>query len=58
MRKNIGKLPHLMKREAEENIGAEQPHHAEKKIAPSGGNARSGGNTGKMTSMRQYAKKG
>ncbi len=58
MRKNIGKLPHMMKHEAEENQNAEIPHHSERKISPTNSAARNPATAGKLTSMRQYAKKG
>lgn len=58
MRRNIGKLPHLLKREAEENKDAEIPHHNERKISPTNSAARNPAIAGKLTSMRQYAKKG
>ncbi len=58
MRKNIGKLPHLIKRAEEENPSAELPHHGEKKVSPNNSALRNPSTAGKLTSMRQYAKKG
>ena len=60
MRKNIGKLPHMMKRAEEENQNAEVFHPGEKKVSPNNSIARNPAIVGKMTSMsmRQYSKKG
>lgn len=58
MRKNIGKLPHLMKRAEEEASNAELQHHGDKKISPNNSALRNPANAGKAASMRQYAKKG
>ena len=48
----------MMKHEAEENQNAEIPHHSERKISPTNSAARNPATAGKLTSMRQYAKKG
>ena len=60
MRKNIGKLPHLLKREGEEGQATEGLHTGEKNISSNNSLVRNPTITGKLMSMsmRQYTKKG
>ena len=60
MRKNIGKLPHLLKREGEEGQPAEGFHTGERNSSSNNSLVRNPAITGKLMSMsmRQYSKKG
>ena len=60
MRKNIGKLPHLLKRNEEEGQPAEGLHTGEKNNSSNNSLVRNPAITGKLMSMsmRQYSKKG
>ena len=60
MRKNIGKLPHLLKREGEDGQPAEGLHTGERNNSSNNSLVRNPAITGKLMSMsmRQYSKKG
>ena len=60
MRRNIGKLPHLLKREAEDGLSAEGFKAGEKNNTSNNSKVRNPAITGKLMSMsmRQYTKKG